>query len=129
MQGIYGNYEAAESFLSTATSIDPEDDRLPEVRSQVGAMKAGGGPSGGQGQGGQGGEGKGHNVPGLITGHTLTAGFSAALLEIFSRFDKDNDRALSPNELNAFTRLIDLIIIIILIFITYFFIFTINKLC
>ena len=44
------------------------------------------------------------SVPKLIDCNTLSVRFVGVLQEVFKTFDKNNDGALSPDELDAFTR-------------------------
>jgi Ca2+-binding EF-hand superfamily protein len=44
------------------------------------------------------------NVPNLIENNTLSERFVEILQEVFAFFDQNKDGALSPTELDAFTR-------------------------
>eukprot|EP00026_Physarum_polycephalum_P008710 Phypoly_transcript_08808.p1 GENE.Phypoly_transcript_08808~~Phypoly_transcript_08808.p1 ORF type:complete len:253 (+),score=63.94 Phypoly_transcript_08808:603-1361(+) len=92
--GINGKDEEVQSNLQAAIAINPHDERIEEVKQQINDIQSGK-------------EKEKVNVPKLISNNTLSLRFVEILEEVFSFFDKNNDGALNPTELDAFTRVVN----------------------
>jgi len=92
--GINGKEGEVQSNLQAAVAINPHDERIEEVRQQIHDISSGKGK-------------EKVNVPKLISNNTLSERFVEILQEVFAFFDKNKDEALSPTELDAFTRFVN----------------------